>query len=406
MTTENRVKALEDELKLIKSELKQTLVNVRDFMLDLKVPPQQEELDAPERKAQLPEVDTPDSSHPASDESSPAQTPLEQTPHVEGSIGNNSNQYNGTEPRKALPVDTIPLQVHPESNDNNENNNDKFENHGLPPEEDEIISGDFPREKEPGVLDSIAEEVSDMRIGETKPSTSQVNLLANLIRWVARAKKEIGTEQLPVFLDIYAMGGSLAQEMKEVILRLSEVTTDTAIEAKTSNHNELIDENIALCVEINNLTGQLPPEFRDNIRRLTDIIIQQSVRLNKADIWSQLLLELHGILTGGGMSLHLPETNQEGKEEKKLDGVNESEIQENEQEFAGSSFAETTVSESAEETEEQTPEQKGIKPAILRLVMPLEDGSEQELNLGSLFIAIESKPKKSNGHKSVSQSER
>ena len=43
MSTEDRVKVLEGEFKLIKSELRQTLGSVRDFMLDLKLPPVQED---------------------------------------------------------------------------------------------------------------------------------------------------------------------------------------------------------------------------------------------------------------------------------------------------------------------------------------------------------------------------
>ena len=43
MATDDRVKVLEGEFKLIKSELRQTLSSVRDFLLDIKLPPMQEE---------------------------------------------------------------------------------------------------------------------------------------------------------------------------------------------------------------------------------------------------------------------------------------------------------------------------------------------------------------------------
>ena len=50
MSTEDRVKALEGEFKLIKSELRQTLIGVRDFLLDMKLPALQDERKSPASK--------------------------------------------------------------------------------------------------------------------------------------------------------------------------------------------------------------------------------------------------------------------------------------------------------------------------------------------------------------------
>ncbi|MCX5998265.1 MAG: hypothetical protein NTU41_01380, partial [Chloroflexi bacterium] len=85
--------------------------------------------------------------------------------------------------------------------------------------------------------------------------TSQVNLLANLIRWIAVARKDIGINQLPVFLETYGMCGHLAPGLKEAIVRLAEVIDEAPSDADVAN------------------------------------------------VWSQLTLELHGILVGGGGSL-------------------------------------------------------------------------------------------------------
>ena len=79
----------------------------------------------------------------------------------------------------------------------------------------------------------------------------KVNTLANLLNWVAAVKKDIGREQIPVFLEVYGLSGHLSPELKEVIIHLAEMT-----------------EN-------------------------------RSESSSYAEIWSQAMLSLHGILLGG-----------------------------------------------------------------------------------------------------------
>ena len=92
--------------------------------------------------------------------------------------------------------------------------------------------------------------------GGVNCSVPRVDLLANLIRWIASARAEIGTEQFATFLEVYGISGHLTQEFKEVILHLAE-------------------------------TAETPPPGSSS-----------------ADTWSRLMLELHGILTGGEGPLH------------------------------------------------------------------------------------------------------
>ncbi len=87
---------------------------------------------------------------------------------------------------------------------------------------------------------------------EVARTTSQVNMMANLTRWVAVAKRDIGKEQLPRFLDIFAIAGAMPPGLKEAIMNLAEIFDERA-------------------------TGN-----------------------DSADAWSRLILELHGILMGGG----------------------------------------------------------------------------------------------------------
>ena len=103
---------------------------------------------------------------------------------------------------------------------------------------------------------------------EVSQSTPKVNLLANLTNWVAKAKKELGYEQLPVFLEVYGISGHLSPELKEVILHLADITSEYPEDSST------------------------------------------------AEIWSQAMLSLHGILTGGNAPLYplKPSWNDSGNE--------------------------------------------------------------------------------------------
>ena len=91
---------------------------------------------------------------------------------------------------------------------------------------------------------------------ELSQTTPKVNMLANLITWVAKAKKEIGYDQIPTFLEVYGISGHLSPELKEVIINLAEITMEK-------------------------------PEVA-----------------NDPEVWSQAMLSLHGILTGGDAPLH------------------------------------------------------------------------------------------------------
>jgi hypothetical protein len=154
-------------------------------------------------------------------------------------------------------------------------------------------------------LDIPAEEERPMELERTTADISQgtpkVNMLANLINWVAKAKKEIGDELLPTFLDVYGVSGHLPPELKEVILNLAETT-------------------------------------KEKTEPCTD-----------AEVWSQAMLSLHGILTGGDAPLN-------------------------------PSISSWESSSSGQEQEEEIIEvdKPQDKPIKLKLVLPNSDGKEKE----------------------------
>ena len=124
----------------------------------------------------------------------------------------------------------------------------------LSEEMDEQDEPDMAELSEPELLEQQGEYRQGIQ--EVRPSIPPVNLLSNLIFWVSSIKKEIGIEQLPVLLEVYGISGHLSPELKEVILQMA------------------------------------------------DIIEPQSENVNLSTVWSQSIMELHGILTGGDAPLH------------------------------------------------------------------------------------------------------
>lgn len=223
MKVEERLKSLEDELRLMRSQVRQTLSDVRDFLQNLEMPPP--------RRSEPPEIeDLEDSAKPAG-VPGPEPVPEEAKPTQLGQEGS----ATGTEPtpgERQAPVSG-------------------------PPGKTLSCESELAGEHTPGQCSKLP--VSEM-VKETEkpiPLTPQVNLLANLVRWVSVARREIGDEQLPTFLDVYRIAGQLSSEIREVILQLAEVMAQHQTEQST------------------------------------------------ADVWSWLLLELHGILSGGGTPLRL-----------------------------------------------------------------------------------------------------
>jgi hypothetical protein len=265
METEKKLDAIEEELKLIKGELKQTLASVRDYLLNMELPSTEfstilaalgdgEQNMTMKGTFSLPPEGV--SSDEVEDE--PSESEAELTSH----------ENAGTE--SALAPDEEELV------DSHENLETESE---LPPEDESINQDENPEPEAsllsqdeagepleqdgsflPGSELSVEEEPSmeyEKINNELGKSIPKVNLMANLINWVARAKREIGDEQLPTFLEVYGISGHLSPELKDVIMSLSELASE-------------------------------PPEDATN----------------KAEIWSQSMLSLHGVLTGGDAPLH------------------------------------------------------------------------------------------------------
>ena len=290
MEIDKRLEVLEGEFKLMKGELKETLSSVRDHLQRVKLPPSEVAIpvmDEDQRPAviqgdlnlgrtlQAPQFfEASQSPPPAPQVFQVSQSPPPESGAVHLSsggaapsagtgnmrpVGGSGEPSAGTgnmrpaggsgEPSAGAPVAASETSV------------PQFElpDQGIKYEEFRALRDEGLSEADEG-LPEVGEGLSEIgseerfRFGGSPPAP-QVNLLANLIRWVANAKKEIGSEQLPTFLEVYGIAGNLSLELKEVILHLVEITSE------------------------------------------------QSAEANAADIWSRLTLELHGILVEGGLSL-------------------------------------------------------------------------------------------------------
>ena len=239
MEANKRLETLEQEFKLIKGEVKETLGSLRDYLVSVKLP--------------LPPVEEAEMLGGIGDgEKSTMEGNLNLTPGAAIPVVSAPAAAGVAEPsRRTERIITEEVVSTPLAEDE--------------PGEPAAKVADAPvsvpqREyAEPGEVRSegLAEPVGEARTREEPgQAIPQVNLLANLIRWVANVKREINEEQLSIFLEVYGISGYLSPELKEVILHLADITEP------------------------------------------------QSADAGVADIWSRLTLELHGILTGGEAPLY------------------------------------------------------------------------------------------------------
>jgi len=415
MATEDRVKVLEGEFKLIKGEMRQTLSSVRDFLLDIKLPSTQEE---PGLTQETEAITTPETTQ-DSEENDGAE-------NGGGDRGSEGSGLDGFGP-EGMPQDQMPdipgMDQVPDSNTAGEPAAEAPAAEALPPldldtpDEQPMSSGDIPgsrpqfknedeeaeetaekEDQQPGTAEEEEEDTVSQDNNEmNRSSVPQVNLLANLIRWVANAKKEIGVSQLPVFLNVYATTGKLSPEMKEIILHLAEVATNPSLAEDTQENGQIIGEQLKLCMEINRASAQLPDDIKLKIQRLTELLLQQSIQYNKADVWSSLLVDLHGILSGGGAPLRsiqsfAPIQFTDAESKNKAEKQVQDEL-DNPDDIDDENLDEDVDFELAEPVKNNANTLQGKRQARLRLIMPTNDGEEQSLDLGNLFIATDSVPK-------------
>ncbi len=252
MEVNQRVEVLEREFKLIKGELKGTLTSVRDYLMSFKMPP-------PGNSKLLSAIDADDTqtvviSGAMSHSSDVSYT---ESPKVTKDAGTG---HSAAQPGK-LSEGVVRQAAEPGANPSRGESPPSMG--GYQPSVEEVEPAEPPvnysgGEAGPGRIKGEAPgRVDDMDVleerlrQETTQSTPRVNLLSNIIRWVAYAKREIGEEQLASFLEVYGISGHLSPELQEVILHLIEITEPNSGETSS------------------------------------------------AEIWSRLILELHGILTGG-----------------------------------------------------------------------------------------------------------
>jgi hypothetical protein len=298
MANEKRLDALQDEIKLLKGELKNSLASVREYLLNMELPSSEfstilaalsgDGSGNGEQKITLngnvgnkpEETDTSLESETESEVANDLEAPPEDEDLIdvgapEGELpedlDTNSEELGEEEPMEdGNPEDVLTdtEEMNPEDMMTEETEEETPAEEMYEEEPEETIEEIEEPETEAG--EELAPEAEELPFGpieegqpmdytrtsEINSSVPKVNMLANLINWVARAKKEIGYEQLSTFLEVYGVSGHLAPELKEVILHLAEITQER------------------------------PEGF------------------SESDVWSQSMLSLHGILTGGDAPLN------------------------------------------------------------------------------------------------------
>jgi hypothetical protein len=290
---DKKLTALQEEIKLLKGEVKQSLASVRDYLLNMELPSAEistilqalgsdgdqkitmrGSFEMPEKPQETTEsVEESSGASPGNDgaETTEEEVPQDdiftteetieddpgaaQMPFAEGTgdiAATPKSDLAATPGEDALPYGEEDILPDGDDYPYAEEEEDE-EGPAAEAEEEENLpgSGLDDDEGEPLAMDKYHPAESDIL-----SSIPKVNMMANLINWVSRAIRDIGYDQLPVFLEVYGISGHLSPEMKDVIIHLAELTADK-------------------------------PEVETH-----------------AGIWSEQMLSLHGILTGGETPLH------------------------------------------------------------------------------------------------------
>ena len=266
MGGDKKLETMSEEIKLLKGELKQSLASVRDYLLNMELPTSEfsnilEALGSGEgqKVTMTGTLGTPQNSKPIEETREEVSEAEPQMPSEDDNL---------------IDVEESPTDESDELAENSltgEDENLANQDEELSCEETPLAENEPNEDSQPETPDEAEETMtpeSELPLEENLPmdfnkitteasqTTPKVNMLANLITWVARAKKEIGYDRIPTFLEVYGISGHLSAELKEVIIHLAEITTEK-------------------------------PEV-----------------VNDPEVWSQAMLSLHGILTGGDAPLH------------------------------------------------------------------------------------------------------
>lgn len=347
MKPEERIKTLENELKLMKQEVKLTLVDVHNFLLGVDLPPSPDELfenmGSNEPGVKATPIDLSKSNEPASRKDSHTSERKER-----------DSKESRTEVSKAgvsgRPAEVVAACKRPES--------------ASKKAEDIPAVGLLEEEPEDNMQQDEDEKKDTKELKEKGKSVLQVNMLANLIRWVSEAKRKIGVQQLETLLDVYAITGYLCPELKQVILHLSTtVATEPSREGEGSLYHLMIKDQLSRFLNVYCVNGKLSPELKDSILHLVDITAERQAEADKADVWSRLILELHGILSVEEAPIR----------SLKLSWGEEVEREEEKEEVEA-------------KAEEEAQPEKCLK---LRLALPVADGTEKEFSINLFPEAVE-----------------
>ena len=321
MVDDKKLESMEQDLKLMKGELKQSLSSVRDYLLNMELPSSEFATvlaalggdgeqkvtmkgsfsGAPPEAEKPAEAEGTEGTEDAGYEEIREEEEYE--PEEESSSEGEEGAVNQEEgySEEAGPAAAEYSEEYPEEGEGHEE--EYFEPEAESPAEEDLDVTEEPLMPEACLpLDGEREILPGNLGAEALQSPPKVNLLANLMHWVNKTKNEIGIEQLPIFLEVYGISGHLSPDLKELIMHMAEISPEKAEEE------------------------------------------------NNAETWSRAMLSLHGILTGGDAPLHpvrsfWPEEDAEPEEEP------------------------------ADEAETEQPEDAPFK---LKLVLPGSNGGSQE----------------------------
>ena len=217
MNIEQKIESLEGEIGLVKGEIKQTLVDLKDFIMKQGAPfstsGELPKFPTRESHASSENRSSSGASHDVQDRHEP-KAPL---PNTVDHRSKNIDQETGM----LTPSDIRKILDQSKSRDTQQTTSKNVVDLNPPPRERGVTSTGSSASDDVGDQKSINPNLLAPGESLVNASALDANLLTNLTRWVGGVKRRLGSEQLAGLLEIYKMTGHLPEVIENLIFFLA-----------------------------------------------------------------------------------------------------------------------------------------------------------------------------------------
>ena len=213
MELDTKVTKLEDEIKILKSEVQAVLLDLREYHLNNENPFGLGDAAPPQMAAQPIIINQP--------------APVAQEPPAADDKQENTTSQEERESKPAA-VKKPDTGAEPEDRLSKPAGINESDNGVEPANKAEPIAEEIAHEEVKMVSPTEIEPVTRVKPGKAAAYNGRASLatIAGLAQWVAESTKRLGQERVKVILEISEMMGHLTPDIKQVLVKLIDITPD------------------------------------------------------------------------------------------------------------------------------------------------------------------------------------